>query len=116
LTLREILSIEPATQKALRYSAVPISFSRDDQWTSFSKPGKFLLVLDPIMAGSLLTRVHIDGGSGLNLLFESTMKKMGLDISKMLTPSRAPFYGIIPGNMAVRPGATGLGTLRSLRD
>jgi hypothetical protein len=25
---------------------------------------------------------------------------MGLDISKMLTPSRAPFYGIILGNMA----------------
>jgi hypothetical protein len=26
--------------------------------------------------------------------------KMGLNISKMLTPSRAPFYGIIPGNVA----------------
>jgi hypothetical protein len=25
---------------------------------------------------------------------------MGLDISKMLTPSRAPFYGIISGNVA----------------
>jgi hypothetical protein len=25
---------------------------------------------------------------------------MGLDISKMLTPNRAPFYGIIPGNAA----------------
>jgi hypothetical protein len=28
--------------------------------------------------------------------------KMGLDISKMLTPSKAPFYGIIPGNEATR--------------
>jgi hypothetical protein len=25
---------------------------------------------------------------------------MGLDISKMLIPSKAPFYGIIPGNVA----------------
>jgi hypothetical protein len=25
---------------------------------------------------------------------------MGQDISKMLTPSRAPFYGIVPGNAA----------------
>jgi hypothetical protein len=25
---------------------------------------------------------------------------MDLDISKMLTPSRAPFYGIVPGNAA----------------
>jgi hypothetical protein len=77
LTLREILSVEPAIQKPLRYSEVPISFSRDDQWTSFSEPGKFSLVLDPIMAGAQLTRVLIDGGSSLNLLFASTLKKMG---------------------------------------
>jgi hypothetical protein len=47
------------------------------------------------VAGSQLTRVLINGGSGLNLLFMSSLKKMGLDISKMLTPSKAPFYGII---------------------
>jgi hypothetical protein len=49
LTLRKILSVEPATQKPLWYSKVPISFSKDDQWTSFSEPGKFLLILDPVM-------------------------------------------------------------------
>jgi hypothetical protein len=64
--------------------------------------GKFLLVLDLVVAGSQLTRVLIDGRSNLNLLFASTLKKMGLDISKMLTPSKAPFYGIVPGN-AVTP-------------
>jgi hypothetical protein len=73
LTLREILSVEPATQKPLRYNDVPVSFSRDDQWTSFSEPGKFPLVLDPVVAGSQLTRVLIDGGRGLNLLFASTL-------------------------------------------
>jgi hypothetical protein len=34
-----------AIQKPLRYNEVLISFSRDDQWTSFSEPGKFPLVL-----------------------------------------------------------------------
>jgi hypothetical protein len=92
-------------QKPLRYSEGPISFSRDDQWTSFSELGKFPLILDPVVAGSQLTRVLIDGGSGLNLLFVSTLKKMGLDISKMLTPSRAPFYGIILGNAATPLGS-----------
>jgi hypothetical protein len=86
--------------RPLRYSEVPISFSREDQWTSFSEPGKFPLVLDPVLAGSQLTQILNDGGSSLNLLFTSTLKKMGLDISKMLTPSKAPFYGIIPGNAA----------------
>jgi hypothetical protein len=54
------------------------------------------------VVGSQLTRVLINGGSGLNLFFASTLKKMGLDISKMLTPRRAPFYSIVPGN-AVTP-------------
>jgi hypothetical protein len=61
--------------------------------------------LDPVVAGSQLTRVLIDGGSGLNLLFVSTLKKMGLDISKMLTPSKALFYSIVPGNVATPIGA-----------
>jgi hypothetical protein len=100
LTLCEILSVEPATTRPLRYSEVLISFSRDDQWTSFSELGKFPLVLDPVVVGSQLTRILIDGGNGLNLLFASTLKKMGLDISKMLTPSKAPFYGIITCNAA----------------
>jgi hypothetical protein len=52
LTLRKILSIEPATTRPLRYSEVPISFSKDDQWISFSEPGKFPLIRDPVVAGS----------------------------------------------------------------
>ena len=52
----------------------------------------------PVVAGSILTRVLIDGGSGLNLIFMSTITKMGLDISDKLKPSKAPFYGIVPGN------------------
>jgi hypothetical protein len=88
--------MEPATTRPLRYSELPISFLKDDHWNSFSELGKFPLVLDPVMAGSHLTRLLINGRSGLNLLFVSTLKKMGLDISKMLTPSKAVFYGIIP--------------------
>jgi hypothetical protein len=47
-----------------------------------------------------LTRVLIDGGSGLNLIFASTLRKMGLDLTDMLVPSKSPFYGIVPGNAA----------------
>jgi hypothetical protein len=100
LLLREILSIEPVVPRPLRWSEVPISFSRADEWTSFSEPGKFPLVLDPVVAEVKLTRVLIDGGSGLNLIFTSTLKKMGLDLTKKLTPSKSPFYGIVPGNAA----------------
>jgi hypothetical protein len=70
------------------------------QWTSFSKPDKFPLVLDPVVAEVRLTKMLIDGGSGLNLIFASTLRKMGLDFTDMLVPSKSPFYGIIPSNAA----------------
>jgi hypothetical protein len=100
LLLREIMSIEPAAPRPLRWSEVPISFSCDDQWTSFSEPDKFPLVLDPMVAEVRLTKVLIDGGSGLNLIFASTLRKTGLDFTNMLTLSKSPFYGIVPGNAA----------------
>jgi hypothetical protein len=100
LLLREILSIELAAPRPLRWSEVPISFSRNDQWTSFSEPGKFPLVLDLVVAEVRLTKVLIDGGSGLNLIFASTLGKMGLEFTEMLVPSKSPFYGIVLGNAA----------------
>jgi hypothetical protein len=80
-TRREVMSIEPAVPTPLRWSKVPITFSRADQWTSFSEPGRFPLVLKPVVAGSKLNKVLIDSGSGLNILFTKTLKKMKLDIT-----------------------------------
>jgi hypothetical protein len=94
------MSVEPAAPRPLRWSEVPISFSRDDQWTSFSEPGKFPLVLDQVVAEVRLTKVLIDGGSGLNLIFASTLRKMGLDFTDMLVPSKSPFYSIVLGTAA----------------
>jgi hypothetical protein len=89
------LNIEPAIPTPLRWSEVPITFSRADQWTSFSELGRFPLVLKPV----------VDGGSGLNVLFTKTLKKMKLDITHMLTKSTLPFYGIVPGNAGTPLGS-----------
>jgi hypothetical protein len=35
---------------------------------------------------------------GLNLIFASTLRKIGLDFKDMLVLSKSPFYGIVPGN------------------
>jgi hypothetical protein len=104
-TRREVMSIEPAVPTPLRWSEVPITFSRADQWTSFSEPGHFPLVLKPVVAGSKLNKVLIDGGSGLNVLFTKTLKKMKLDITHMLIKSNTLFYGIVPGNAAIPLGS-----------
>jgi hypothetical protein len=107
-TRREVMSIEPAVPTPLRWLEVPITFSRADQWTSFSEPGRLPLVLKPVIAGSRLNKVLIDGGSGLNVLFTKTLKKMGLDITHMLTKGSSPFYSIVLVNTAIPLGLVAL--------
>ena len=45
------------------------------------------MVLDPIIDGFHLTRVLMDGGSILNLLYQDTVRKMGIDPSR-IKPTR----------------------------
>ena len=65
------------------------------------------MVLDPIIDGFHLTRVLMDGGSSLNLLYQDTMRKMGIDPSR-IKPTRMTFKGVIPG---VEANCTGSVTL-----
>ena len=53
-----------------------------------------------IMGTTRLTKVLMDWGSGLNILYASTLNKMGNPQSS-LRPSKAPFYGIVPGKEVV---------------
>jgi hypothetical protein len=99
------MSIEPAVPTPLKWLEVPITFSHANKWTSFSEPGRFPFVLKPVVVRSKLNKVLIDGGSGLNVLFTKTLKKMKLDITHMLTKSTSPFYDIVPGNAAIPLGS-----------
>ena len=53
------------------------------------------LVLSPIVDGFRLTKVLMDGGSGLNLIYEDTLHKMEIDRSH-IKQSNTTFRGIIP--------------------
>jgi hypothetical protein len=48
-----------------------------------------------------ITKVLIDGGAGLNITFLETLRKMGLDFARLITPTGIPFYGIVPGKAAM---------------
>ena len=54
------------------------------------------MVLDPIIDGFHLTRVLMDGGSSLNLLYHDTVRKMGIDPLR-IKPTKTTFKGVIPG-------------------
>ena len=52
------------------------------------------MILDPIIDGFHLTRGLMDGGSSLNLLYQDTVSKMGIDPSRIKPtkrPSRASY-------------------------
>ena len=53
-------------------------------------------MLDPIINGYHLTRVLMDGGSSLNLIYQDTVRKMGIDPTK-ISHSNTTFKGVIPG-------------------
>ena len=57
------------------------------------------LVLSPIVEGFDLTKVLMDGGSGLNLIYEETLNKMEIDKSR-IERSSTTFRGIIPSREA----------------
>ena len=54
------------------------------------------MVLDPIINGYRLTRVLMDGGSSLNLIYEDTVRRMGINLSR-ISQSNTTFEGVIPG-------------------
>ena len=54
------------------------------------------MVLDPIIDGYHLTRVPMDGGSSLNLIYHDTIRKMGIDPSR-ISQSNTTFKGVVPG-------------------
>ena len=67
--LRDVYAIEPVAPKFNPWSSCPITFDRRDHPTSIRHGGSVALVLDPIIDGFHLTRVLMDGGSSLNLLY-----------------------------------------------
>jgi hypothetical protein len=94
--LQDVYAVEPVAPKFNPWSACPVTFDRRDHPTSIRHGGTSALVLDPIVDGFHLTRVLMDGGSSLNLIYSDTVRKMGIDPSR-IKPSNTTFKGVIPG-------------------
>ena len=94
--LGDVYAMEPVAPKFNPWSACPITFDCRDIPTSIHHGGSAALFLDPIIDGFHLTRVLMDGGSSLNLLYQDTVCKMGIDPSR-IKPTKTTFKGVIPG-------------------
>jgi hypothetical protein len=66
-------------------------------------PGKYPLVVDPVIDNTRLTKVLMDGGSSLNIIYAETLGLLEIDLSA-IRAGAAPFHGIIPGKRVLPLG------------
>jgi hypothetical protein len=78
LTGWAINTVSAAVPEYLRWSESSITFDRTDHPDSIPKPGRFPLIVDPLVGMTWLTKALMDGGSGLNLMYLDTFERLGL--------------------------------------
>ena len=64
-------------------------------------------MVNPIIGMKRLTKVLMDGGSGLNIMYTKMLDAMGIDRARLLLTG-APFHGIVLGKQAVPLGQINL--------
>jgi hypothetical protein len=93
---REVCSVKVAAPVYLDWSDKPITFDQGDHPDCVPSPGKYPLVVDPVIDNIRLTKVLMDGGSNLNIIYAETLGLLQIDLSS-IRAGVAPFHGIIPG-------------------
>jgi hypothetical protein len=92
----EVCSVKVAAPVYLDWSDKPITFDQRDHPDRVPSPGKYPLVVDPIIGDVRLTKVLMDGGSSLNIIYAETLGLLWIDLSSVRAGA-TPFHGIIPG-------------------
>jgi hypothetical protein len=82
--------VKVAAPVYLDWSDKPITFDQGDHPDRVPSPGKYPLVVDPVI-GNIM-----DGGSSLNIIYAGTLGLLQIDPST-IRAGAAPFHGIIPG-------------------
>jgi hypothetical protein len=110
---REVCSVKVAAPVYLDWSDKPITFDQGDHPDRVPSLGKYTLVVDPVIDNVRLTKVLMDGGSSLTIIYAET-----LGLCRSICPRsrtvRRPFTGSSPGSASspldnsICPSALGL--------
>jgi hypothetical protein len=74
----EVLTAEKAPPSFLNWSEDAITFSREDHLNHIPNPDQYSLVVDPVIGNAPFSKVLMDGGSSLNILYAHTMRLLGI--------------------------------------
>jgi hypothetical protein len=75
----EVLAAE-SPPSFLDWSEDAITFSREDHPNSISNPGQYPLVVDPVIGNARFSKVLMDEGSSLNILYAHTLRLLGIGL------------------------------------
>jgi hypothetical protein len=76
----EVLTAEKAPPSFLDWSEDTITFSREDHPNRIPNPGQYPLVVDPVIGNVRFSKVLMDGGSSLNILYAHTLRLLGIGL------------------------------------
>jgi hypothetical protein len=79
----------------LDWSGHSITFSRKDHPNCIPNPGQYPLVVDSVIGNVRFSKVQMDGGSNLNILYAHTLRLMGIGLDQVRT-SMTSSHGITP--------------------
>jgi len=100
---REVLAARMVVPQYLSWSSTPITFDRDDHPDKVIAPGVYPLVADPVIVNTRLSKVLMDGGSSLNIVYLETLDLLGINRAQ-LQPSAGGFHGVVPRKKALLVG------------
>jgi hypothetical protein len=100
---REVCSVKVAAPVYLDWSDKPITFDQGNHPDYVSSPGRYPLVVDPVIDNARLTKVLMDRGSNLNIIYAETLGLLGIDLST-IRAGAAPFHEIVPGKRVLPLG------------
>jgi hypothetical protein len=115
----EVNAVIQVGPQYMHWSDASITSGREDHSPLMPRPGGYALVLDPIVFSETRTcrfsRVLIDGGSSVNLLYRTTMEKLDIPAIQ-LKPTKLTFHGIVPGHSCTPIGKIQLEVLFGEKD
>jgi hypothetical protein len=100
---REVCSVKVAAPVYLDWSDKPITFDQGDHPDYVPSPGRYPLVVDPVIGNARLSKDLTDGGSSLNIIYVETLGLLGIDLFT-IRAGVAPFHGIVPGKRVLPLG------------
>jgi hypothetical protein len=93
---REVMHADVATPSYLKWSEVPITFDHKDHPDKVPQPRSYQLVVAPLFKSRRIHKVLMDGGSGINVLYSSTIDEMSIPRSATSDPLSSSRHTMCP--------------------